>query len=84
MLRQLKRILAIALALSFGISGLCCCSPNTPDAPTEDPKPNPDTPDKPSRFEFINKHREHTLQKEREYAEYKLEKYKKKASKKKK
>ena len=48
MLRQLKRILAIALALSLGISGLCCCSPNTPDAPTEDPKPNPDTPDKPS------------------------------------
>lgn len=43
-----------------------------------------DTPDKPSRFEFINKHREHTMQKQREYAEYKLEKYKKKKSKKKK
>ncbi len=43
-----------------------------------------DSPDKPSRFEFINKHREHTLEKQREYAEYKLEKYKKKAMKKKK
>ena len=40
--------------------------------------------DKPSRFEFINKHREHTLQKQREYAEYKLEKLNKKKSKKKK
>lgn len=45
---------------------------------------NNDIPDKPSRFEFINKHREHTLQKQREYAEYKLEKLKKKNSKKKK
>ena len=43
-----------------------------------------DTSDKPSRFEFVNRHREHTLKKQREYAEYKLEKYKKKASKKKK
>ena len=43
-----------------------------------------DVPDKPSRFEFVNKHREHTLQKQREYAEYKLEKFKKKNSKKKK
>lgn len=43
-----------------------------------------DTADKPSRFEFINKHREHTLQKQREYAEYKLEKLNKKKSKKKK
>lgn len=40
--------------------------------------------DKPSRFEFINKHREHTMQKQREYAEYRIEKYKKKNSKKKK
>ena len=38
----------------------------------------------PSRFEFINRHREHTKQKQREYAEYKLEKMKKKASRKKK
>lgn len=45
---------------------------------------NNDTADKPSRFEFVNKHREHTLQKQREYAEYKLEKLKKKNSKKKK
>jgi len=37
-----------------------------------------DVPDKPSRFGFINKHREHTAQKQREYAEYKLEKFKKK------
>ena len=43
-----------------------------------------EAPDKPSRFEFINKHREHTKQKQREYAEYKLEKFKKKNSKKKK
>lgn len=43
-----------------------------------------DTAEKPSKFEFINKHREHTLERQREYAEYKLEKYKKKASKKKK
>ena len=43
-----------------------------------------DTPDKPSKFEFINKHREHTIQKQREYAEYKLEKLKKKNAKKKK
>ena len=41
-------------------------------------------PDKPSRFGFVNKHRERTEQKQREYAEYKLEKFKKKISKKKK
>ena len=40
--------------------------------------------DKPSRFEFINRHREHTEAKQREYAEYRLEKFKKKNSKKKK
>lgn len=39
--------------------------------------------DKPSRFGFVNKYREHTAQKQREYAEYKLEKLKKKNSKKK-
>ena len=38
----------------------------------------------PSRFEFVNKHREHTKEKQREYAEYKLEKMKNKASKNKK
>ena len=38
----------------------------------------------PSRFEFINRHREHTKQRQREYAEYKLEKMKNKSSKKKK
>ena len=43
-----------------------------------------DTADTPSRFEFINKHREHTEAKQREYAEYRLEKFKKKNSKKKK
>lgn len=43
-----------------------------------------DSIEKPSRFEFINKHREHTLERQKEYAEYKLEKYKKKAAKKKK
>ncbi len=43
-----------------------------------------DIPDKPSRFEFINKHREHTKDRQREYAEYRLEKFKKKNSKKKK
>jgi hypothetical protein len=40
--------------------------------------------EKPSKFQFINKHREHTQQKQREYAEYKLERLKKKATKKKK
>ena len=40
--------------------------------------------EKPSRFEFINRHREHTAKKQREYAEYKLERFKKKNSKKKK
>lgn len=39
--------------------------------------------DKPSRFGFVNKYREHTEKKQREYAEYKLEKLKKKNSKKK-
>ena len=43
-----------------------------------------EVPDKPSRFEFINRHREHTEAKQREYAEYRLEKFKKKNSKKKK
>lgn len=43
-----------------------------------------DTDDAPSRFGFINRHREHTKEKQREYAEYKLEKMKKKASRKKK
>ena len=40
--------------------------------------------ERPSRFEFINRHREHTEKKQREYAEYKLEKFRKKNSKKKK
>lgn len=35
-----------------------------------------------SRFEFVNKYREHTKEKQREYAEYKLEKMRKKASRK--
>ncbi len=39
--------------------------------------------DKPSRFEFVNKYRERSEKKQREYAEYKLEKLKKKNSKKK-
>lgn len=39
--------------------------------------------DKPSRFGFVNKYREHTAEKQREYAEYKLEKLKKRNSKKK-
>ena len=43
-----------------------------------------DYEEKPSRFEFINKHREHTLQKQREYAEYKLSRKQKKSSHKKK
>lgn len=42
-----------------------------------------DAVDKPSRFGFVNKYREHTAEKQREYAEYKLEKLKKKNSKKK-
>ena len=42
-----------------------------------------DLVDKPSRFGFVNKYREHNAQKQREYAEYKLEKLKKKNSKKK-
>ena len=41
-------------------------------------------PDKPSKFEFVNKYREHTAQKQREYAEYKLNKLKEKNQKKKK
>lgn len=40
--------------------------------------------DKPSRFEFINRHRAHTEAKQKEYAEYRLKKFKKKNSKKKK
>ena len=43
-----------------------------------------DISDKPSRFEFINRHKEHTKDRQREYAEYRLEKFKKKNSKKKK
>lgn len=43
-----------------------------------------DYEEKPSRFEFINKHREHTLQKQREYAEYKLSRKQKRSSHKKK
>ncbi len=38
--------------------------------------------DAPSKFEFINRHREHTKQKQKEYAEYKLNKMKEKASRK--
>ena len=41
-------------------------------------------PNKPSKFGFVNKFREHRAQKQMEYAEYKLEKFKKKISKKKK
>lgn len=40
--------------------------------------------EKPSRFSFVNRHREHTREKQREYTEYKLNKLKKKNSKKKK
>ena len=43
-----------------------------------------DYTDTPSKFEFVNIFREHTKQRQREYAEYKLEKIKNKASKKKK
>lgn len=43
-----------------------------------------DVPEKASKFGFVNKYREHTQEKQREYAEYKLEKFKKKISKKKK
>ena len=43
-----------------------------------------ETPDKPSRFEFVNRHREHTEKKQREYAEYRLNKLAKKNQKKKK
>ncbi len=38
---------------------------------------------KPSKFGFVNKYREHTAERQREYAEYKIEKIKKKNSKKK-
>ena len=41
------------------------------------------SPDKPSRFGFVNKFREYEEGKSREYAEYRLEKMKKKAEKKK-
>lgn len=37
-----------------------------------------DVSDKPSKFEFVNKYREHTAEKQREYAEYKLNKLKQK------
>ena len=40
--------------------------------------------DSPSRFEFVNKYREHTAEKQKEYAEYKLNKLKEKNQKKKK
>lgn len=43
---------------------------------------NNDVSDKPSRFEFVNKFREHSAEKQKEYAEYKLEKLKKKNQKK--
>lgn len=43
---------------------------------------NNDAPDKPSRFEFVNKFRKHEEERSREYAEYKLQKMKKKADKK--
>lgn len=42
-----------------------------------------DITDEPSKFEFVNKYREHTQKKQVEYAEYKLEKMKNKSSKKK-
>ena len=41
-----------------------------------------DEDDAPSRFEFINRHREHTKEKQKEYAEYKLNRMKEKASRK--
>ena len=43
-----------------------------------------DISDKPSKFEFVNKYREHTAEKQKEYAEYKLNKLKEKNQKKKK
>ena len=43
-----------------------------------------DVIDKPSKFEFVNKYREHTAEKQREYAEYKLNKLREKNQKKKK
>ena len=39
-----------------------------------------DITEKPSKFAFINKYREHNEQKQREYAEYRMEKIKKKNS----
>ena len=42
-----------------------------------------DVADEPSKFEFVNKYREHTQKKQAEYAEYKLQKMKNKSSKKK-
>lgn len=43
---------------------------------------NHDVQDKPSRFEFVNKFREHSAERQKEYAEYRLEKMKKKNQKK--
>lgn len=43
-----------------------------------------DVINKPSKFEFVNKYREHTAEKQKEYAEYKLNKLKEKNQKKKK
>ena len=43
-----------------------------------------EAPDKPSRFEFINRHREHTEEKQKEYAEYRFNKFVEKNQKKKK
>ncbi len=43
-----------------------------------------DISDKPSKFGFVNKYREHSAEKQKEYIEYKLEKMKKKSSGKKK
>ena len=48
------------------------------------PEDNLDKPEKPSRFGFVNKYREHKAEKEAEYAKYKLEKLKKGMNKKKK
>ena len=48
------------------------------------PSDNVDTDEKPSRFGFVNKYREHRAEKDAEYARYKLEKMKKGKNKKKK
>ena len=48
------------------------------------PSDNIDTGEKPSRFGFVNKYREHRAEKDAEYAKYRLEKMKKGTHKKKK